>query len=182
MNSHQIHSIESAPEQSKPALQELKQAFGMIPNIAGIMAESPVLLRAFVGLFRQVHSGTFSEAEIQILLLTNARTNRSAWPIAFHSALALQAGVASAAVQAIREQRLPEEPKLAALSALARALIEQRGHVPELELRAFHEAGYSQPQLLEAITVSAASTMTNYTANVTAPELESQFQPYAWRE
>lgn len=182
MNSHQSYSIESAPEQSKPALQDLKQAFGFIPNVAAVMAGSPVLLLAFVGLFRQVHSGTFSEAEIQILLLTNARTNRSAWAIAFHSALALQLGVAPSAVQAIREQRLPEEPKLAALSALARALIEKRGHVPEPELRAFHEAGYSQQQLLEAITVSAASTMTNYAANVGKPELESQFQAHAWSE
>jgi len=182
MDNHPSYSIESAPEKSRPALQELKQAFGMIPNVAGKMAGSPVLLLAFVGLFRQVHGGTFSEAEIQILLLTNARTNRSMWAIAFHSCLALQAGIAPAAVQAIREQRLPEEPKLAALSALARALIEQRGHVSEQQLRAFHEAGYAQQQLLEAITISAASTMTNYTANVTQPELESQFQAYAWSE
>jgi AhpD family alkylhydroperoxidase len=129
--------------------------------------------------FRQVHSGTFTEAEIQVLLLSNARTNRSAWPIAFHTALALRAGVSASAVQAIREQRLPEEPKLAALSALARALIEQRGHVGADELRAFSDAGYGRAQVLEVITVVAASTMTNYTANVAKPELEEAFRQYA---
>src|SRR4051812_34973802 len=180
MSNYPIHTIETAPELSKPALRELQQSFGMIPNIAGVMAESPTLLGAFVPVFRQVHSGTFTEAEIQVILLTNARTNRSAWPIAFHTALALQAGVSAAAVQAIREQQRPEEPKLAALSALARSLIEQRGHLGGSELRAFTEAGYTRAQVLEVVTVVAASTMTNYTASVAQPELETAFRAFAF--
>lgn len=178
MNNYPVHTVATAPEQSKSALRELEQTFGMIPNIAGAMAESPTLLRAFEPVFREVHSGTFTEAEIQVLLLTNARTNRSAWPVAFHSALALRAGVSPSAVQAIREQRLPDEPKLAALSALARALIEQRGHLEADVLRAFSDAGYARPQVLELITVIAASAMTNYAANVALPELESAFQEF----
>jgi hypothetical protein len=38
MSSYRIYSIESAPEKSKPALQDLKNAFGFIPNIAGVVA------------------------------------------------------------------------------------------------------------------------------------------------
>jgi alkylhydroperoxidase family enzyme len=182
MSNYPIHTVETAPEGAKAALQQLQQTFGIIPNVAGAMAESPTLISAFVPVFRQVHGGTFTEAEIQVLLLSNARTNRSAWPIAFHSALALRAGVSASAVQAIREQRLPEEPRLAALSALARALIEQRGHLAASELHAFIEAGYAQAQVLEAITVVAASTMTNYAANVAKPELESAFQAHAFGE
>src|SRR6478736_862407 len=182
MTVYPIHDLASAPAESKRPLDELKQAFGFIPNIAGTMAESPVLLSALAGVFKQVHAGTFTEAEIQTLLLTNARTNRSAWPVAFHSLLALQAGVAPATVQAIRDQRLPEEPKLAALSTLARTLIELRGHLDEQTVSAFHDAGYRREQLLEAITVIAASTMTNYTANLTNPPLENAFQPHAWSE
>lgn len=180
MSNYPIHTVESAPEQSKQVLREVQQTFGMIPNIAGAMAESPTLISAFLPVFRQVHSGTFTEAEIQVILLTNARTNRSAWPIAFHSALALRAGVTGATVQAVREQRLPEDLKLAALSTLARALIEQRGHLGGEELRGFREAGYAQAQVLEVITVVAASTMTNYAANVAKPDLESAFQEFAF--
>src|SRR5712672_4810366 len=70
-----IYTIESAPEQSKPALQSLKAAFGMVPNIAGAMATSPVLINSLVGLFQRVHGGSFTEAQVQTLLLTNAVTN-----------------------------------------------------------------------------------------------------------
>jgi hypothetical protein len=58
MDRFPIYTIESAPEPSKPALQSLKAAFGMVPNIAGAMATSPVLINSLVGLFQRVHGGT----------------------------------------------------------------------------------------------------------------------------
>src|SRR5215470_12575355 len=111
-----VHTIESAPEQSKPSLQALQETFGMIPNIAGAMSTSPVLIGSLVGLFQKVHGGSFSEEQIQVLLLTNAVTNSCAWAIAFHTALALKAGVEPAAVQKIRERQTPRSPKISALS------------------------------------------------------------------
>jgi hypothetical protein len=46
-----VHTMDSAPEGSKPALQQLQSAFGMIPNMAGAIATSPVLINSLVGLF-----------------------------------------------------------------------------------------------------------------------------------
>ena len=56
-------------------MRDLNAAFGMIPNIAAAMATSPVLINSLVGLFGRVHGGSFTEAQIQTLLLTNAVTN-----------------------------------------------------------------------------------------------------------
>jgi hypothetical protein len=50
MTSFPVHTMESAPEHSRPALQKLHSAFGMIPNIAGALATSPVLINSLVGL------------------------------------------------------------------------------------------------------------------------------------
>src|ERR1700689_101453 len=126
MQSFPIYTIESAPEQSKHALQSLNAAFGMIPNIAGAMATSPVLINSLVGLFQRVHGGSFTEAQIQTLLLTNAVTNASAWAVAFHTALALKEGLDPADVDAIREGRAPGDGLHAALSTLANTLIKWR--------------------------------------------------------
>jgi hypothetical protein len=38
MTNFPVHIIVSAPERSKPALRQLQSAFGMIPNIAEVMA------------------------------------------------------------------------------------------------------------------------------------------------
>src|SRR5215813_12245746 len=114
MSVFQIQTIESAPEGSKAPLEKLQQAFGMVPNIAGVIANSPVLANIFVELFQGVHNGTLTEAEIQTLLLTNAVTNSCSWAVAFHSFLALQAGLDPADVHASRAAR-PSLPMLATL-------------------------------------------------------------------
>jgi alkylhydroperoxidase family enzyme len=180
MPGYSIHTIESAPAQSKPVLQQLQQAFGLIPNVAAAMAASPVLINGFIGLFERVHASSLTEAQIQTLLLTNAVTNASEWPVAFHTALALKQGVHPADVDAIRHGGLPNDVGLASLSTLARTLIEKRGRLAESDQRRFFEAGFSSEQMLEVIAVVAASTITNYTGSVTKPVLETPFEKFVW--
>jgi|ERR1700733_12640274 AhpD family alkylhydroperoxidase len=175
-----VNTIASAPERSRPALQQLQSAFGMLPNIAGAMSTSPVLINSLVGLFQTVHGGSFTEAQIQILLLTNAVTNACSWAVAFHTVLALKEGLEPEDVQAIRERRLPKDSKLAALSTLAKTLIEKRGRLDDQDVDRFIAAGIGKDLALEVIAVIAASTITNYTGSVTKTPLEAAFQAHAW--
>jgi AhpD family alkylhydroperoxidase len=180
MQTFPVHSIESAPEQSKPSLEKLQETFGMIPNVAAAMSSSPVLIGSLVGLFQKVHGGSFSEEQVQVLLLTNAVTNACTWAVAFHTALAIKEGAEPADVQAIRERRAPRNSKNAALSVLARTLIEKRGRLDDQDVSRFLQAGFDKAQLLEVIAAVAASTITNYTGNVTKPPVEAAFEGYAW--
>ena len=126
MQNYPIHTITSAPENSKSALEQLQQAFGLIPNLADAIANSPKLINALVGVFQQVHSSSLTEQEIQIVLLTDAVANSSTYAVAFHTALALQQGVTSEETDAIRQRRVPANKRFAALSSLANMLIEKR--------------------------------------------------------
>jgi AhpD family alkylhydroperoxidase len=180
MTNFPVYTIESAPERSKPALQQLQSAFGMIPNIAGAMATSPVLINSLVGLFKNVHSGSFTEAQVQTVLLTDAVTNACTWAVAFHTALALKEGIDPKDVEAIREHRLPKDAKLAALSALARTMIEKRGRLADQDVHQFIAAGFGKDHALEVIGIVAASTITNYTGSITKTPLEAPFQAHAW--
>jgi len=182
MTNFPVHTIESAPERSKPGLKQLQAAFGMIPNIAGAMATSPVLINSLVGVFGNVHGGNFTEAQIQTVLLTDAVTNASTWAVAFHTALALKEGIDPADVQAIREGRLPKDAKLAALSALAKTMIEKRGRLNDQDVDRFIAAGFGKDHALEVIAIVAASTITNYTGSITKPPLEAPFQAHIWKE
>src|SRR5689334_22744857 len=116
MVSYPIHSIETAPEKSKLALEQLRGLFGFVPNLVGAIANSPVLVNSLVGLFQNVHGGSFTEAEVQTVLLTNAVTNSCAWATALHTALALKEGLDPADVQAIRKRQRPAEKRYATLS------------------------------------------------------------------
>ena len=171
-----VHTIDSAPEASKSALRDVQARFGMIPNLAGAMATSPVLVQSFIGIFDKVHGGNFTEAQIQTVLLTDAVTNGCAWAVALHTALALKAGVDPADVEAMRAGRSPSDRKLGALSTLARTL----RRLNDQGIEQFLAAGFGKDLLLEAITIVAASTITNYTGSVTKPPLEASLQDYAW--
>lgn len=175
-----VHTIASAPEKSQASLKALQDAFGTIPNIVGAMATSPVLIDCLVGLFGKVHGGSFSEDQIQVILLTDAVANASSWAVAFHSALALRQGIHAADIEAIRAGRLPRDPKHAALSGLARAMIEKRGRLAAQDMEQFLGAGFENEHLLEVVAIVAASTITNYTANITCPPLEATYQEYIW--
>ena len=108
-------------------------------------------------------------------------TNSSTYAVAFHTALALQQGISSEETGAIRERRLPTDKRFAALSKLAKTLIEKRGHLSEQELDAFLAAGFTKEQVLEVIAIVAASTITNYAGTIANPPLEDPFRQYAWQ-
>jgi alkylhydroperoxidase family enzyme len=175
-----VHTIESAPEKSKQPLQGLKQKFGFIPNVAATMAESPVLINAFVGGFVSFHGSSFNEGEKQALLLTNAVALKCPWTVAFHSTLALREGVAEGDVKAIRDGKLPADPKYAALSGMAKALIENKGNATEADLERFTSAGYSQAQILEVVAGIGISTMAATVGNMAGTPLEDIFTAQMW--
>jgi AhpD family alkylhydroperoxidase len=181
MTSHQLHTAATAAEAAKEPLRVLEGAFGFVPAAAGLMANSPALLNTFFAAFGHFRSGgTFGADERQVLLLSNAVANGCEWAVAFHTLEALADGVEPPVVEALRRGELPDDPRMAALSALTRALIETRGHPDEADVTAFTAAGFTTGQLFEVITGVAISTMTNYAANVARPPLEAAVLPHAW--
>jgi len=176
----QIHTIESAPEKSKAPLQGLQSKFGFIPNVAATMAGSPALINAFIGGFSAFHGGSFNEREKQIVLLTDAVVIGSPWTVAFHSTMALEAGVPAADVEAVRQGCLPANPQYAALSAMAKALIEKRGRVSDAEIEAFASAGYSETQILEVINAIGISTMAALAGNLAGTPVEDRLAAQVW--
>jgi AhpD family alkylhydroperoxidase len=181
MTQYQIQTVVTASEAAKEPLSVLRDAFGFVPNGAGLMANSPVLLNSFFAAFGHFRGGgTFGPDERQVLLLSNAVANGCEWAVAFHTLEALADGVEPPVVEALRRGELPADPRMAALSALTRALIENRGHVGEAAVEAFTAAGFTTGQLFEVITGVAISTMTNHAANIARPPLEPAVLPHAW--
>jgi alkylhydroperoxidase family enzyme len=180
MQEFRVHTIDSAPEKSKQPLQGLQKKFGFIPSVAAAMAESPVLINAFVSGFVNFHGGSFSEGEKQALLLTNAVTLKCPWTVAFHSTLALDEGVPVGDVKAIREGKLPTDPKYSALSNMAKALIEKRGAVTAADVDKFLSSGYSKSQILEVITGIGISTMAATTGNLSDTPVDDRFKAQSW--
>lgn len=44
MTDFPIHSLETAPEKSRPLLEASRKSFGRVPGLYAVMAEAPALL------------------------------------------------------------------------------------------------------------------------------------------
>jgi alkylhydroperoxidase family enzyme len=60
-------------------------------------------------------------------------------------------------------------------------MIEKRGRLGDEDINHFLAAGFGKDHLLEVIAAVAASTITNYTSNITSPPLDAPFQEHAWK-
>ena len=166
-NQFVIHTIESAPTASRPALEALKAAVGMVPNLAAAMSESPQLIESFVTVRRLYQAGSFSPAEREIISLVNAVENRCRYCMAIHATFALHTGVSQDIVDQVRAGKSPEDPRMIALVNYARVMVRDRGHIGETDLQAFLKAGFTRAQSLEVIAALALSVMANYSGHLT---------------
>src|SRR5215468_4060504 len=91
MSKFTVHTIESVPEGSKPALRKLKDNVGLIPNLAAVMANAPALIEAFVAARGAYQSGSLSAIEREVVSITNAVANNCAYCMAAHSTFAKMA-------------------------------------------------------------------------------------------
>ena len=180
MSMYEVHTVETAPEASKPLLRNLKSTIGMIPNLAASMSESPELLNGFLTIREIFHGGSFTPGEIQVLALTNAFENGCRYCMALHSAFALKEGISKDVVEALRTGRSPQEPTLRALSEFSRALVKHRGHVSGDDLQRFIAAGYSKGQALEVVLGIAVSILPNFAHHITQCPLDGAFSAHMW--
>ncbi len=177
-----IHTIDTAPEDSLPALRELQESVGMIPNLAATMAESPELLKGFLQIRSILYAGTFTPAEVQVLALTNAFENGCKYCMALHSSFALKVRVSPESVAALRAGRSPIEPRIRALSDFSRAMVRSRGSVTPGELATFLAAGFTPAQALEVVLGVAVSILPNFAHHLTQCPIDEVFQPQAWEK
>ena len=180
MTNFTVHTFDTAPPGSLPALDKLKASVGMIPNLAGAMAESPTLIDAFETVRTIFQKGSFNPAEREILSLTNAVENRCSYCVAIHSTFALGAGADQATVDSIRNGDLPADSRARALARFSKTLIKNRGHVNGEDIDTFIAAGFTKDQALEVLVGLATSVLANYARHITQAPLDEPLKAQAW--
>ena len=175
-----IHTLETAPDDSKEALVHAKETFGFIPNLEGIFAEAPALLQGSMTLWDLFETTSFTPIERQVIYLTANYENSCSYCMAAHSGLAKMTGMSRENVEALRNGTPIPEPKLQALRYFTQRMVQTRGWIEGSEIEAFMAAGYSKQQVLEVILGIAVKVMHNYTNHLAKTPLDRQFKPNAW--
>src|SRR5438045_9709365 len=139
----------NAPEASRSLLQQVHKALGFIPNLYATFAESPALLQGALALDAGLDQGALSGVERQLVKIAVSTENGCTYCVAAHSTIAGMLKARPEVVTAVRTGARVGDSKIDVLVTFTRAVVRNKGFVPEMAVAAFLSAGSSERQLLE---------------------------------
>jgi uncharacterized peroxidase-related enzyme len=163
INGFKLHENSTAPAASAEILNGVQKAWGFVPNLHRVLAESPAALEAYSTLWGIAEKTGFTPQERNIAYLAIIYENECTYCMAGHTNLSKMAKVEDSAIAAVREGRPIADAKLEALRQFAARITRQRGFVSEADVSAFKAAGYDNCAVLDLLVLAATKLISNYT-------------------
>ncbi|MGE3315723.1 MAG: carboxymuconolactone decarboxylase family protein [Planctomycetaceae bacterium] len=149
----------------------MQQAFGVIPNAAKVMANSPSVLDGFLAFSTAMNGAKIGGKLHKQVKLTTSETNSCDYCTSILSAIAPSAGLSSADILAGRTGNTDDRRTKAAL-AFANDVLESRGKVSNQRLNGVRDAGFGDAEIVEIVASVVLGCFTNFLNNVADTELD----------
>lgn len=175
-----IQTIESAPVESKQALEKSLKTNGMLPNLHGILASSPQLLDAYQTLHQLFMKTSFDAEELTVVWQGINVEHDCRYCVPAHTGIAHSMKVDPAITEALRNQQPLPTVKLQALLEMTLTIVRNRGNVLQEDLDNFYSAGYGQQQVLEILLGLSQKVISNYTNHIANTPVDKAFEKFAW--
>jgi AhpD family alkylhydroperoxidase len=159
MSRFHIHDELSAPEGSVPILRGALATGGQLPNFLGVLAGSPAALRAYARFRSELRHGALSLPTMERIALAVAQRHDSKPGLALHARTARNAGLTQDEIALAREFDARDEREAALLRYL-KPLVTDGARPPMHLHEEAREAGWTDPELLEALAYVALETFT----------------------
>ncbi|NJN48103.1 MAG: carboxymuconolactone decarboxylase family protein [Candidatus Competibacteraceae bacterium] len=182
MTEFTFHTVESAPEDSKPFLADSLKAYGMIPGLHAVMAEAPGLLNAYRTAHELVVNSSFDKDEITVLWQSINVEHACHYCVPAHTGIAKTMGVSDDIIDALRNGTPLPNARLEALRAFTLSVVRDRGNVDDSAVQAFLDAGFTKRQVLEVILGVAQKVMSNYVNHLANTPVDKPFQKFVWQK
>ncbi|WP_109831513.1 carboxymuconolactone decarboxylase family protein [Reichenbachiella versicolor] len=181
MDNLKIHTIETAPEKSKSLLENSLKAFGMIPNLHAVMAESPAVLEAYKILHRLFSEETaFNAEELTVIWQTINVENQCHYCVPAHTGIAHSMKVDTKITQALRDKTPLENNKLEILRLTTLKIVRNQGVLSDQELTEFYNVGFTKQHVLEIFLGYSQKILSNYTNHIAQTPVDKVFEKFAW--
>jgi len=174
-----LHTLESAPADSRAFVERAIANNGYLPNLIGILANAPAALETYLTVSGINAKASLSLAEREVVQITAARIHGCEFCVAGHTAIALKkAGLPVAAVVSLQYGGNTGEPRLDAVRVFAEAVIATRGAVDDAALQAFRDADFSDAQALEVVLGISLATLCNFANSLAQSPVNPQLQSF----
>lgn len=180
MSTLQVHTMDSAPAESKPLLENSVKSFGMIPNLHGVLAESPEILEAYQVLHKLFGQSSFTKEELTVVWQTINVEHECHYCVPAHTAIANMMEVDSEITEALRNKTALPNEKLQVLHDTTLAIVQKRGNISESEVTTFYNAGFSERNLLDIILGLSQKVISNYVNHIADTPVDEPFQKFEW--
>lgn len=178
-----VHRLDNTSGARRALLEKAQNFFGMVPNMHGVLAESPEALEAYLKLTGLFENAALSPKERDVVYLSVALENSCDYCIPAHSFLALQLHKTDPElVEKIRTGRDLGDAKLEALRSFTILVTRKRGQLERTEIDAFLNAGYNEQAIIEVVLGVTQKTLANYVNHLLGVPLDDHFKPFAAKE
>ncbi len=183
MTQFAFHTIDSAPEAAKAALEGAQKSLGFVPSLYAGMAEAPTVLAGYLAIGDSFAKASLSPQEQQVVLLATSVENGCEFCVAAHCFIARNlARLGEADIQALRDNAELPTARLQALAKFTRLVVQQRGWVNETAVDAFIAAGFTKANVLEVVLGVSMKTLSNYANHLLETPLDDAFAADAWQK
>ncbi len=162
---------EQAQGDAKELLAAVEQAFGVVPNVAKVMASSPAVLESFLALTSAMGRATIGAKLHHQVKLAASEANACSYCTSILCALGSQAGLTAGDLLEARSATAEDSRTDAALK-LARRVLETRGKVEDVDLEAVRRAGFGDAEIVEIVASVVVGCFTNFLNNLAATDLD----------
>ncbi len=168
-----IHSVnpQVAQGRTKELLDTVQQAFGMIPNTAKVMANSPAVLDSFLAFSTAMGKVQIGEKLHNQLKLNTSEKNSCDYCSSILCAIAPSTGLSADDILAGRTGKSVDQRTEAALK-FAEDVLESRGKVTNQQFATVREAGFGDGEIVEIVASVVLGCFTNFLNNVADTELD----------
>ena len=174
------HDLETAPEASTPLLEKSQKAFGRLPGLHKVLAESPQAYEGYQVLHKLFTETNFDAEELTVVWQAINVENECHYCVPAHTGIAKGMKVSQEISDALRDETALPTPKLEALRTFTVQMVRERGNVTDAQMQAFFDAGYGHRAVLDVILGMAQKTMSNYVNHVAQTPVDEVFKPLAW--
>jgi uncharacterized peroxidase-related enzyme len=180
INGFTLHDTNTAPAGSTGILESVQRFWGVVPNLHGVLAESPAALEAYATLWGIAEKTGFTQQERNIAYISIIYENECTYCMAGHTNLSRMANVEPEVIAAVREGRPIADPKLEALRQFAAKVTRNRGVVSEADVSAFKAAGYDNRAMLDVLVLAATKLISNYANHFAQTPLDAFMKGAEW--
>lgn len=180
MTDFTLHTPESAPEGSKPLLENSLNAFGFIPNLHAVMAEAPSTLEAYQQLGGLFARSTLSAVEQNVVWLTINVEHNCHYCVPAHTGIAHMQKVPEDVITALRDNRTLPDARLEALRQFTLTTLRNRGVVDDADVEAFLAAGFTRANILDVVLGLSHKVLSNYVNHFADTPVDARFQQFDW--